>query len=95
MREKLTSYLARSPFSTLCIMAISFLGFGYFSLNLFFLFQANISVIKEFGLLVLQEGAAIQLLTIIFNTFMSVIFYSSWKVCERLVVDWFLHKNHQ
>lgn len=94
MRIKIMTYLARSPFSTLCLMAISFLGFGFFSFNLFFLFQANISVIKDFGLLVLKEGAALQLVIILFNTIMSVSFYTLWKVCERLLVDWLLRKGH-
>lgn len=93
MKAKITAYFARSPFSTLCVMAISFLGFGSFSFNLFFLFQSNIVLIKSFGLLALQEGAAVQLLMIIFSTFMSVVFYTIWKTCERLLVDWFLDKK--
>ncbi|MGH1439259.1 MAG: hypothetical protein ACRBBR_04025 [Cellvibrionaceae bacterium] len=92
IRKKVVAYFAKSPFSTLCIMALSFLGFGYFSFNLFFLFQSNIVLIKSFGLLALQEGAAIQFLMIVLNTFMSVIFYTIWKICERLLVDWFLRK---
>jgi len=74
-------------------MAVCFLGFGYFSFNLFFLFQSNLVLIQSFGLLALQEGAAIQLLKIVMSTFMSVIFYTVWKVCERLLVDWFLNKK--
>lgn len=93
MKANIVAYFTRSPFSTLCIMALSFLFFGYFSFNLFFLFQSNIVLIKSFGLLALKEGAAIQLLMIVFNTFMSVIFYTLWKICERLLVDWFLNKK--
>ncbi len=93
MQRKIINYLARSPFSTLCAMTVCFLAFGYFSLNLFFLFQANIGAIREFGWLILKEGAAIQLIVILFNAFMSVVFYSLWKVCERLIVDWIVGKK--
>ncbi len=93
MKTKIITYLSRSPFSTLCVMTFCFLAFGYFSLNLFFLFQANIGAIRQFGWLILKEGAALQLLIILLNAFMSVIFYSLWKVCERLVVDWVVGKK--
>ena len=89
MKAAIVNYLARSPFSTLCLMTVSFLAFGYFSLNLFFLFQANLAAIKNFGVMILAEGAALQFLQIIGSAFLSVIFYSISKLCERLIVDWF------
>jgi len=87
MRAKLMAYLMRSPFTVLCIMTISFLGFGYFSVNLFLLFKANVELINDFGLVAIQEGAAKQLLLILLNAFVSVLFYAIWKVGERLFVD--------
>jgi len=88
MFQKLMVYLARSPITVLCVMTVSFLAFGYFSINLFLLFKANIDAINAYGFMVLKEGAAIQLLGLLANAFISVFFYSIWKVCERLVVDW-------
>lgn len=88
MKTKIINYLARAPLSTLCLMTISFLTFGYLSFNLFFMFQANVSVIKEHGFMVLKDGAAVQLLQIILTAFMGVIFYTLWKLCERLILDW-------
>ena len=92
MKTKVINYLVRSPLSTLCLMTISFLTFGYLTFNLFFIFQANVSVIKEHGFMVLKEGAALQFFQIIFTAFMSVIFYTCWKLCERLLVDWLTRK---
>lgn len=91
IRLKLVKHLERSPASTLVLMAFCFLGFGYFSLNLFFIFQANVNLIKQYGWMSLQDGAAMQFMEIIFSAFMSVVFYSIWKVCEQLFVNWFIN----
>jgi len=88
MRKPIVNYLAKSPISTLITMTICFLMFGYFSINIFVLLQANISLIKDFGLMALVDGAARQLLAIIFSGFASIVFFSGWKVCERLIVNW-------
>lgn len=94
MKKKIYSYFSRSPFSTLCVMACSFLGFGFFSFNIFFIFQANLSLIKNYGLMALVDGAGLQLLMIICNTFLSVCLYTIWKICERILVDWFTEKKN-
>jgi len=88
MRRRLLRYLARSPVSTLLLMTVFFLFFGYFSVNLFFLFKANIDLINRYGFMALRDGAALQLLNILVSGMASVLFYSGWKVCERLIVDW-------
>ena len=68
-------------------MTINFLAFGYLSFNLFFMFQANVSVIKEHRFAVLKDGAALQLLQIILTAFFGMIFYTLRKLCERLILD--------
>jgi hypothetical protein len=88
MREKLMGYLVRSPVTVLIIMTISFLGFGYFSVNLFFSFKANIAFINQYGFMAIKEGAVHQLGTLLLSAFVSVLFYAVWKVGERLLVDW-------
>ncbi len=88
MRQKVMNYLMGSPVTILCMMTVSFLGFGYFSVNLFFLFRSNVELINNFGWLALQEGAATQLFLLVGSAFVSVIFYAVWKVGERLLVDW-------
>lgn len=88
IRKPIVRYLARSPLVALIAMTLCFLMFGYFSVNIFVILQANIDLINRFGLQALADGAAIQLLAIVLSAFASVIFYSAWKVCERLIVDW-------
>jgi len=36
---------------------------------------------------VLKDGAALQLLQIILTAFFGMIFYTLWKLCERLILD--------
>jgi len=88
MWSSFIQYLERSPVTVLCMMTLSFLGFGYFSINLFLLFKANIDLINQFGLMAIKEGAAWQLVMLLLSAFVSVLFYATWKVGERLLVDW-------
>lgn len=88
MRKKLMSFLVRSPVIVLALMTFSFLGFGYFSVNLFLVFKANVAFINEYGAMAIQEGAAQQLGQLVLSAFVSVLFYAVWKVGERLLVDW-------
>jgi hypothetical protein len=88
MRKKVIHFLVRSPVIVLLVMTLSFLGFGYFSVNLFLVFKANIAFINEFGVMAIKEGAAQQLGQLLLHAFVSVLFYAIWKVGERLLVDW-------
>jgi len=88
LRGRVIRHLARSPLSALLLMTLCFLFFGYFSINLFFLFEANIDLIRRHGFLALKEGAALQFVMLLGSGLASVLCYSGWKVCERLLVDW-------
>jgi hypothetical protein len=56
------------------------------------MFEANVSVIKEHGFMVLKDGAALQLLQIIVTAFFGMVFYTLCKLCERLILDWLTRK---
>jgi hypothetical protein len=88
MKQKIIGFLVRSPLIVLFIMTMSFLGFGYFSVNLFLLFKANVTLINDFGFMAIKAGAAKQLGMLFLSAFVSVLFYAVWKVGERLLVDW-------
>ncbi len=69
-------------------MTLFFLGFGYFSVNLFFLFKANIDLVSTHGVMALRDGAAEQLILILGSGLASSVFYSGFKLCEKLIVEW-------
>lgn len=88
MRKPIVKFLARHPIAALVVLTFCFLMFGYFSVNIFVILEANIDLINRFGFRALVDGAAVQFLSIILSAFVCVFFYSAWKVCERLIVQW-------
>lgn len=88
MRRYIVKFLARHPIATLLVMTICFLSFGYFSINIFVILEANLDLINRFGWRALADGAAIQFISVVLSALASVIFYSAWKVCERLIIEW-------
>jgi hypothetical protein len=57
------------------------------------MFHANLEVIQRHGWMILREGAALQFIEVVSSAFVSVIFYSLWKLSERLIVDWMTNKH--
>ncbi len=88
MRRALVAGLAGRPLLILVTMTVFFLGFGYFSINLYFLFKANIDLVTEHGVMALRDGAASQLARIAGAGLASSFFYSGFKLCEKLIVEW-------
>lgn len=88
MRRSIMLFFMRSPVSSLMLMTVFFLGFGYFSFNLFFLLKANIDLIARHGTLALKEGAAQQVALILLSGFASTCSYTGIKYCERVLIDW-------
>ncbi len=88
MRKPIIKFLARHPSATLVVMTLCFLSFGYFSINIFVILEANIDLINRFGWRALADGAAIQFISVMLSALCSVFFYSAWKVCEGLIIEW-------
>jgi hypothetical protein len=79
-------FLYRHAWLTFILMGLSFLLFGYFTVNLFVLLKANIELILEYGMMALGDGAAQQLAELLFAAYLSMLFYLGFKVCERVLV---------
>ena len=75
------------------LMVASFLAFGTGTLNLFFLLQANLKLIAEYGWLAVAEGALAQLIEIIASAAASMAAYVVFKACENRLVHWLLNKE--
>src|SRR3954451_12331273 len=87
IRQQWLDVLYRLPVLTFVLMVLSFFLFGYFSVNLFVLLKANIDLILEYGYMALEDGAAQQLVELLFTAYLSVLFFLCFKVCERVLVD--------
>jgi len=79
-------FLYRHPFFTFILMGLSFLLFGFYSVNLFVMLKANIELILEYGMMAMADGAAQQLVELLFAAYLSMLFFLGFKLCERILV---------
>ena len=73
---------------TFIVMGLSFLAFGAGSLNLFYVFKANINLLLEHGWIAIMDGGAQQLLELVLTGYASVAAYIVFKTCEYRLVHW-------
>jgi len=80
-------FLYRHSWLTFVLMGAFFLLFGFTSVNLFVLLKANIELFLQYGLMVIDDGALVQLVDLIGSAYLSVLFFLLFKVCERVLVE--------
>lgn len=68
------------------LAGLFFLLFGVMSYNLFALLSANFRLFLEYGWAVAEEGALRQLLELLAFSYLSMMFWVLFKVCETLLV---------
>ena len=71
---------------TFILAGVFFLLFGVMSYNLFFLLSANLNLFLEYGWMVAEEGALRQLLELLVFSYLSLLFWILFKLCETLLV---------
>jgi len=86
IRGQWLDFLYRRAWLTFILMGLSFLLFGFYSVNLFVLLKANIELILEYGMMALADGAAQQLAELLFAAYLSMLFFLGFKVCEKILV---------
>lgn|SRR5512147_707822 len=80
-------FLFRHPRLNFTLMGAAFLLFGVTSVNLFVLLKANIDLFVEYGWMVVADGALQQLVELLGSAYLSMLFYTLFKVCERVLVE--------
>ncbi len=85
--QRLVAFLYAHPKLTFLLMGAFFLLFGFTSVNLFVVLKANIDLFLEYGAMVIQDGALQQLIEILGSSYLSIVFYALFKVCERILVE--------
>ena len=81
------AFLYRHPKLTFLLMGAFFLMFGFTSVNLFVVLKANLELFLEYGLMVIEDGALRQLVDIIGSSYLSIVFYVCFKICERVLIE--------
>jgi len=87
MPRRWIEFLFRHPKLTFILMGAFFLLFGFTSVNLFVVLKANIELFLEYGSMVIEDGALQQLVEIIGSSYLSIVFYVFFKVCERILIE--------
>ena len=87
MPRRWIEFLFRHPKLTFILMGAFFLLFGFTSVNLFVVLKANIELFLEYGAMVIEDGALQQLVEIIGSSYLSIVFYVFFKVCERILIE--------
>jgi hypothetical protein len=83
----LNLFLRRHWVITLMLMVMCFVVFGAMSLKLVEETLANLSFIRQHGLLALQEGAIGQMLMLLGQAALAVLAYVGLKVCESALIQ--------
>ena len=73
---------------TFVVMGLAFFSFGVGSLNLFFLLQANGTLLLEYGWVAVMEGGLYQLTELLVTGYASMAAYIVFKACEYRLAHW-------
>jgi hypothetical protein len=76
------------------VLGLSFLGFGIGTVNLASLLKANLDLVLKYGAQALMDGAASQLLQLLWNAYMAMAFYVVFKACEYRLVHGLSENPH-
>jgi hypothetical protein len=80
-------FLWRRWWLAFLLLGVSFVLFGYLSLNLLHLLGANLEYLGMYGFEAVREGGARQLVGIVVSGYFAAACYIVFKVCERVLVD--------
>ena len=81
------NWLNRHPLRTFFIMMMSALVFGLTSYNIFFLLKANITLVVDYGVMALFDGALKELIILVIYGIISLAAYIVLKACEKTLVE--------
>ena len=67
---------------TFLVMGLAFFAFGVGTYNIFMLLSANLELVANYGWRALMDGAARQLVELLFTGYLSMAAYVVFKACE-------------
>jgi hypothetical protein len=68
---------------TFLVMGVAFFAFGAGTYNILMLFNANASVVAQYGWQALMDGAARQFIELVLTGYLSLAAYLVFKTCEH------------
>ncbi len=79
---------------TYIVLGLAFFAFGAGSLNIVYMFQANLRLLLDYGWRGVMEGGALQLLELLATGYASLAAYVVFKACEHRLSHWLSEPNH-
>lgn len=86
-RSGLFVFLSRRWWLTFILMGVSFVLFGFITLNLLHILGANLTFLTTYGLDAVREGGLQQLLEMIVSGYFAAACYIFFKLCEKVLVE--------
>jgi hypothetical protein len=85
--SRLYDFLYRRWWLAFLLMGLSFVMFGWMSVNLLQVLGANLEFIGMHGADAIREGGLVQLLGLIVSGYLAAMFYVFFKLCEKVLVE--------
>jgi hypothetical protein len=86
MWSRVRGAIAKRAWLAFVLMGVCFFLFSLNSYNLVVLARANIDLWIRYGPAVWRDGAAMQVVELVFSGCLSLLFYIGFKLCEHLLV---------
>jgi len=84
---RLYRFLWRRWWLTFVLLGVSFVLFGFVTLNLLQMLGANLEYLGMYGLMAAREGGIEQLLGILGSGYFAAACYVVFKLCEKVLVE--------
>ena len=85
---RLYGFLARRWWLAFLLMGLSFVLFGWLSLNLLHTLGANLTFLADYGFDAVRDGGLRQLAEMLVTGYLAAACYVFFKFCEKVLVEW-------
>ena len=93
MRKWLHRVVLKRLWLTFIVLGLSFFAFGFGTLNLFYILNANVHLVTEHGWQSIMDGGAQQFIEMMFAGYISLAAYVVFKACEYRLVHWLTEEH--
>jgi hypothetical protein len=88
-----SSHCFETPVADFYRLGVEFFAFGFGTLNLFYILNANIRLLAEHGWQAVMDGGALQLVEMMFAGYASLAAYVVFKACEYRLAHWLTEEH--
>ena len=94
VHSRLHTFLYQRWWATFILLGVSFVLFGFLTLNLLHTLIANFEFLTMYGVEAVREGGLLQLLEIVASGYFAAASYVVFKLCEKVLVERLITENN-